>query len=47
MAAVFGKQGFDFACKTTERFKNISKPEHGKKYVFLAKCFENVVLKGK
>ena len=47
MAAVFSKQRFDFACKTIEHFKNIPKPEHSKKYVFRAKCIENVVLKEK
>ena len=38
---------FDFACKTTiEKLKKYSKkPEHSKKYVFLAKCNENAALR--
>ena len=49
MAMVFCKQGFDFVRKTTiEKLKKkIPKPEHGKKYVFLAKCIEIVVLREK
>ena len=47
MPVVFSKQRFDFAFQTTEQFKNIPKPEHSKKYVFLAKCIENVVLREK
>ena len=39
MAVVFCKQRFDFVRKTTiEKLKKkFQKPEHGKKYVFLAK----------
>ena len=39
MAVVFCKQRFDFVRKTTiEKLKKkFEKPEHGKKYVFLAK----------
>ena len=47
MAMVFCKQGFDFLRKTTTTKKKIQKPEHGKKYVFLAKCIEIVVLREK
>ena len=50
MTMVFCKQRFDFVRKTTiEKFskKAFQKPEHGKKYVFLAKCIENVVLRQK
>ena len=50
MAMVFCKQRFDFVRKTTiEKFskKAFQKPEHGKKYVFLAKCIENAVLREK
>ena len=49
MAMVFCKQRFDFVRKTTiEKLKKHSKkPEHGKKYVFLAQCFENAVLREK
>ena len=50
MAMVFCKQRFDFVRKTTiEQFlkKTIQKPEHGKKYVFRAKCIENAVLREK
>ena len=45
MAMVFCKQRFDFVRKTTiEKLKKkIQKPEHGKKYVFLAKCIEILV----
>ena len=31
--------------KQLKNFKNTPKPEHSKKYVFRAKCIENVVLK--
>ena len=50
MTMVFCKQRFDFVRKTTiEKFKKkaFQKPEQGKKYVFLAKCIENVVLRQK
>ena len=50
MAMVFCKQRFDFVRKTTiEKLKKkaFQKPEHGKKYVFLAKCIENAVLREK
>ena len=49
MAVVFSKQRFDFVRKTTtEKLKKIfQKPDHGKKYVFLAKCIENAVLREK
>ena len=49
MATVFSKQRFDFVRKTTiEKLKKIfQKPEHNKKYVFLAKCIENSVLREK
>ena len=41
--------GFNFVSKTTiEKLKKIfQKPEHSKKYVFLAKCFENGLLREK
>ena len=41
--------GFNFVSKTTiEKLKKIfQKPEHSKKYVFLAKCIENAVLREK
>ena len=49
MATVFCKQRLDFVRKTTikqlKKKKTIQKPEHGKKYVFLAKCIENAVLR--
>ena len=49
MAVVFSKRRFDFVRKTTtEKLKKIfQKPDHGKKYVFLAKCIENAVLRKK
>ena len=47
MTVVFSKQRYDFAYKTIEQFKNIPKPEHNKKYVFLAQCIEDVVLREK
>ena len=49
MAVVFSKQRFDFVRKTTtEKLKKIfQKPDHGKKYVFLAKFIENAVLREK
>ena len=50
MAKVFCKQRFDFVRKTTmEKLKKNSqkKPEHGKKYVFLAKCIAISVLRQK
>ena len=50
MAMVFCKQRFDFVRKTTiEKLKKkkFHKPEHGKKYFFLAKCIEIVVLREK
>ena len=39
------KQRFDFVHKTTIKKvkRTFQKPEHGKKYVFLAKCIENAV----
>ena len=45
MALVFCKQRFDFVHKTTIKKvkRTFQKPEHGKKYVFLAKCIENAV----
>ena len=45
MDVVFCKQRFDFVRKTT--IENIPKTEHGKKYVFPAKCIENAVLREK
>ena len=42
--------GFNFVSKTTiEKLKKYipKKPEHGKKYVFLAKCIENALLREK
>ena len=41
--------GFNFVSKTAiEKLKKIfQKPEHSKKYVFLAKCFENGLLREK
>ena len=41
--------GFNFVSKTTiEKLKKIfQKPKHGKKYVFLAKCIENALLREK
>ena len=45
MTVVFSKQRYDFAYKTIEQFKNIPKSEHSKKYVFLAQCIEDVVLR--
>ena len=41
--------GFNFVSKTTiEKLKKIfQKPEHSKKYVFLAKCIENALLREK
>ena len=41
--------GFNFVSKTTiEKLKKIfQKPEHIKKYVFLAKCIENALLREK
>ena len=49
MAMVFSKQWFDFVRKTTtKKLKKIfQKPEHSKKYVFLAKCIETAVLREK
>ena len=47
MTMVFSKQRCDFAYKIIEQFKNIPKPEHNKKYVFLAQCIEDVVLREK
>ena len=49
MAMVFSKQRFDFVRKATiEKLKKIFlKLEHSKKYVFLAKCIENAVLREK
>ena len=45
MALVFCKQRFDFVHKTTIKKvkRTFQKPEHGKKYVFLAKCIENAM----
>ena len=39
--------GFNFVSKTAkEKLKKIfQKPEHSKKYVFLAKCIENELLR--
>ena len=41
--------GFNFVSKTTiEKLKKIfQKPEHSKKYVFLAKCIEKALLREK
>ena len=41
--------GFNFVSKTTiEKLKKIfQKPEHSKKYVFLAKCIENALRREK
>ena len=50
MAMVFCKQRFELVRKTTiEKFlkKTSQKPEHGKKYVFLAKIIENAELSEK
>ena len=49
MAMVFCKQRFDFVRKATieKLIKAFQKPKHGKKYVFLAKCIENAVLREK
>ena len=49
MAMVFSKRRFDFVRKATiEKWKKIfQKHEHSKKYVFLAKCIENTVLREK
>ena len=45
MALVFCKQRFDFVHKTIIKKvkRTFQKPEHGKKYIFLAKCIENAV----
>ena len=45
MVLVFCKQRFDFVHKTTIKKvkRTFQKSEHGKKYVFLAKCIENAV----
>ena len=49
MVLVFCKQRFDFVHKTTIKKvkRTFQKPEHGKKYVFLAKCIENAVWREK
>ena len=50
MAMVFRKRRFDFVRKATieKLFKEIFlKLEHSKKYIFLAKCIENVVVREK
>ena len=50
MAMVFCKQRFEFVLKTTIetlKKKTFQKPEHSKKYVVLAKCIENAVLREK
>ena len=49
MAMVFCKQRFEFPLKTTLETlkKKFQKPEHSKKYVVLAKCIENAVLREK
>ena len=50
MAMVFRKRRFDFVHKATieKLFKKIIlKLEHSKKYIFLAKCIENVVVREK
>ena len=51
MAIVFCKQRSECVLKTTiETFNNkktFQKPEHSKKYVVLAKCIENAVLREK
>ena len=47
---VFCKQRFEFVLKTiieTLKKKTFQKPEHSKKYVVLAKCIENAVLREK
>ena len=47
---VFCKQRFEFVLKTiieTLKKKTSQKPEHSKKYVVLAKCIENAVLREK
>ena len=44
----FNKQRFDFPCKTAiEQLKIFQKHEYSKKYVFLAECIENAVLRKK
>ena len=44
----FSKQRFDFPRKTAiEQLKIFQKPEYSKKYVFLAECIENAVLRKK
>ena len=48
MAMVFSKRRFDFVRKAEiEKLKIFQKPEHSKKYVFLAKCIKNAVLREK
>ena len=50
MAMVFCKQRFEFVLKTTIetlKKKTFPKPKHSKKYVVLAKCIENAVLREK
>ena len=50
MATIFRKRRFDFVRKATieKLFKKIYlKPEHSKKYIFLAKCIANVVVREK
>ena len=48
MAIVFSKRRFNFVLKTTiEKLKIFQKPERSKKYVFLAICIENAVLREK
>ena len=50
MATIFRKRRFDFVRKATieKLFKEIFlKLEHSKKYIFLAKCIENVVVREK
>ena len=51
MAMVFCKQRSEFVLKTTietlKKKKTFQKPEHSKKYVVLAKCIQNAVLREK
>ena len=46
MAMVFSRQRQDLILTTIGKLKKIfQKPEHSKKYIFLAKCIENAVLR--
>ena len=49
MAMVFSNTTIWFCTQnySGKVWKIIQKPEHGKKYVFLAKCIENAVLREK